>query len=96
MIGRVLGYTAAAGATVLSASYGMSTDRIKKSTGWKPADKTEEAKPVTVADAVTPSASSMSFREKLKELTEAHRDGLLNKDEFEGAKKDVVDKFLSR
>ena len=44
--------------------------------------------------ADTPSASSMSFREKLKELTEAHRDGLLSKDEFEGAKKDVVDKFL--
>ena len=46
--------------------------------------------------ADTPYASSMSFREKLKELTEAHRDGLLSKDEFEGAKKDVVDKFLSR
>lgn len=70
--------------------------RIKKSTGWKPAEKTEEAKPVSVADAATPSASSLSFREKLKELTDAHREGLLNKDEFEGAKKDVVDQFLSR
>ena len=49
-----------------------------------------------MADAATPSASSLSFREKLKELTDAHREGLLNKDEFEGAKKDVVDKFLSR
>ena len=28
MIGRVLGYTAAAGATVLSASYGMSTEYV--------------------------------------------------------------------
>jgi hypothetical protein len=69
--------------------------RIKKSVGYvKPEEKKPEVKPISVTDAA--STSSMSFREKLKELTEAHRDGLLNKDEFEGAKKDAVNQFLSR